>query len=153
MELLALTLTGVLVLMWKLLGSSQVPESSTSEIKDHLGLLIGLKCVHRQILSPFYSGGRVLFILLLSKVRAVCCGTTAAVIIHQPWARIHCIWSILWGTSGVKYVGTIYLCLCLCRGKVTWLLSSCTASRCATQRNSMNHPYFSLLWSSRQSER
>lgn len=111
MELLALTLTGVLLLMWKLLGSSQIPERSTSWIE--VVLLIGLECVHRQIFSQFYSDERVLFIPLLSKVRAACRGMTAAIIIHQPWAHIHWIWIIPWGTSGVKYVGTIYLFLCL----------------------------------------
>lgn len=75
-------------------------------------LLIGLKPMHRQILSQFHSHERVPFVPLF-KVRAACHGRTAAVIIHQPWAHIHWIWIIPWGASGVKYVGTIYLFLCL----------------------------------------
>lgn len=89
-------------------------------LKNHLVLLIGLNCVHRQIASQFYSGERVLSVPLLSKVRAACHGRTAAIIIYQPWAQIHWIWIILWGTSGVKYVGTVFLFLSVSLlGKVT----------------------------------
>lgn len=67
----------------------------------------------RLTLSRFYSDKSVLFIPLLSKVKATCCDKTAAVIIHQPWALISWIWIIPWGTSRVKYVGMVYLFLCL----------------------------------------
>lgn len=81
--------------------------------KNHFVLLVGFKHVHRHILSQLYSDKSVLFIPLLSKVRATCCGKTAAVIIHQPWAHINWIWIIPWGTSGIKYVGMVYLFLCV----------------------------------------
>lgn len=114
MELLALTLTGVLYSSEKYWALCRFLKDRLHRLKNHFVLLVGFKHVHRLILSRFYSDKSVLlFIPLLSKVKATCCGKTAAIIIHQPWAHINWIWIIPWGTSRVKYVGMVYLFLCL----------------------------------------
>lgn len=113
MELLALTLTGVLYSSENCWALHRFLKDQLHRFKNRFVLLVGLKHMHRHSFSQFYSDKSVLFIPLLSKVRATCCGKTAAIIIHRPWAHINWIWIIPWGTSGIKYVGMVYLFLCL----------------------------------------
>lgn len=49
-------------------------------------------CIDKSFPSSNDEG--VLFIPLLSKVRAACCGRAAAIAIHQPWAHMFSIWII-----------------------------------------------------------
>lgn len=104
MELLALTLTGVLYSSENCWALHRFLKDQLHRLKNHFELLVGFKHVHRPIFSQFHSDKSVLFIPLWSKVTATCCSKTAAVIIHQPWAHIDQIWIIPWGTSGIKYM-------------------------------------------------
>lgn len=93
MELRALTLTAVLYSSENCWALHRFLKDQLHRLENDFVLLVGFKHVHRHILSQFYSDKSVLFIPLLSKVRATYCGKTAA-IIHQPWAHINWIWII-----------------------------------------------------------
>lgn len=147
MELLALTLTGTHVKTIGIFTDSWKIDFIDQRI-TLCSSLVSNMCIDKCFPSSIVT--RVLLTPLLSKVRATCHARTAAIVIHKPWAHIHWIWIIPWGTSGVKSVGTVYLFLCL-SFKKKWKCC-CAALRRVTQRNSTNYPYFSLLWSSCQSE-
>lgn len=110
MELLALTLTGVPVLV------ETIGIFTDSWKINFMGWTITLcsslasnVCIDESF--PSSTVTEELFVPLLSKARAACRGRTAAIIIHQPWTHIHWVCPVAWGTSRVKCVGTIYLFL------------------------------------------